>query len=86
MSDMSEILNNVQIFISTPSTKTIVIEVNPSTMTVKELKKMIQKREGIDADAQRLIYRGKQMDDQWCLSDYGVENHSTIKLVLRLLG
>jgi hypothetical protein len=80
------IIHAIQIFVETPSTKTIIFELDPDITTVKELKKMIKDREGVDVDAQRLIYSGKQMEDVFVLSQYKIQNHSTIKLVLRLLG
>lgn len=57
-----------------------------SVLPVIKLKTEIQKKEGIPEDQQRLIYAGKQMDDEKKLMDYSVPNEATIHLVLRLRG
>ena len=48
---------------------------------------MVKKKVGIPQDEQRLIYGGKQMEDDKCLSDYPTLEHgATVFLVLRLPG
>jgi hypothetical protein len=56
------------------------------TDSVEILKRMIQDKEGIPPDHQRLIYKGKQLEDDHKVEDYGIRNGSILDLVLRLRG
>jgi len=57
-----------------------------SAETVADIKRKISEREGIPGDQQRLVFGGKQLEDNRLLSDYNITGESTVHLVLRLRG
>jgi Ubiquitin family len=55
-------------------------------MTIDELKRQIQRHEGLPPDQQRLFCSGVQLEDDRTLDDYKIQSESTIQLIIRLRG
>jgi hypothetical protein len=75
----------MRIFVSTLTHKTIYLEVSYEH-TIEDLKFMIKQSESIPVPQQRLIYAGKQLEDDKTLADYRIHKESNLTLVLRLRG
>jgi len=73
----------MQIFVKGENTLALQVE---GEDTIYDLKEQIQEKEGFDADEQRLILGGQELDDELTLDDYDVEDDTTIHLVFRLAG
>lgn len=54
--------------------------------TIDYTKLLIEERAGNPPDEQRLIYKGKQLEDGRTLQEYGFQDLDTLHLVTRLRG
>ncbi len=66
-------------------TKTTFLQADPS-MIVNNIKDIIQNREGISVDSQRLRHYDQQLEDGRTLFDYNIQNGSMILVIERARG
>lgn len=57
-----------------------------SSDKIEKIKTELEKLTSITPEEQRLMYVGKQLDDERCISEYGISDNSTIFLLLRMKG
>ena len=75
----------MQIFVKSLTGKTATYDVYPE-ITIEEFKEMIEFREKIPVDQQRVIFLRRQLENGRTLSDYNIRRESTLILVSGLRG
>lgn len=65
--------------------KEIEIDID-QTDKIERIKERIEEKEGIPPPQQRLIFSGKQMNDEKTVNDYKIQGGSVLHLVLALRG
>jgi large subunit ribosomal protein L40e len=73
-------------FIKTLTGKSIYIDSSANDISITNIKELIEDKEGILSNEQRLIFNGKELEDGQCLSDYDISNDSTLDVVLSMIG
>ncbi|CAN8099339.1 unnamed protein product [Discula destructiva] len=75
----------MQIKVRTLTGKEIELDIEEG-FTIQQIKEQVEEKEGIPPVQQRLIYQGKQMNDTFKASEYGLEGGVVLHLVLALRG
>ncbi len=73
------------VFVKMPSGTTITINTH-LTATVLDVKREIYEKQGIPLDGQRLVFAGKQLDNDKTLQSYKIKKEFMLHLILRLRG
>ena len=82
---LSEVKNDIQIFVRLEDGKELSLNVNPLD-TVENVKYKIQDIEGYKPSQQTLIFSSQTLEDNKNLSEYNIQNKSTLHLFIRLKG
>ena len=72
----------IPVFVQPTRGQKLSFDVNPTVQTVQQLKALIEQKLSISPDRQRLIFRGKELKNQFLLVRYNVNRGDTIHLVL----
>ncbi|KAK4449069.1 hypothetical protein QBC34DRAFT_425823 [Podospora aff. communis PSN243] len=73
------------VYVKTPKDAWAHVTVRPSD-TVYALKKLLEGKEGIPAEQQRLVFSGQTLDDTKTMSCYNITEGSMLQILLRVVG
>lgn len=80
-----KMLGGLQIFIKLLNGKTITLNIE-ATDTIGRIKEMIQSKEGIPIELQRIIFAGRDLQNERTLDYYNFQKSSTIHLIIMARG
>lgn len=83
--DFSKVLPH-KLQLKTLTGKDVIINIDLDTTTVSEFKSYVRYYEGIPEDQQRIIFNGKQLEDNKLLTFYDIKNDDMLHLIIRLRG
>lgn len=69
--------NKITVFVKTLTGKTLEIQIKP-TASVITLKSMVQSKEGIPQNQQRLVFAGRELVDDHYLYDSNIQHESIL--------
>ena len=75
----------MQIFVKTLTGRVLAVDLEED-LTVLRLKALIKDKLNCPPETQRLLFAGRQLEDERSPYDYGLQPQSTIHLVLRNVG
>ena len=75
----------INLQIKTATGKLIIVKINPAD-TILQLKKKIYLAEDISIESQRIVYAGKQLEDNYTLCHYNITNECVVHIIIRLRG
>ena len=75
----------MQLFVKDLKGQIFTLDMEP-TDTVTDLKEKVAAKDGTPVEHQRMIFAGRQLEDERTLAAYKITEQSTVHLVLRLRG